>query len=384
MIKYIIAIYAILFTFDVSAQDFVPTHYVTHNLHVRTEPTTSSSVITTLPRFTAVQIIETGITETIGSITAPWVRLESQSGFAGWSFSGFINEIESEIAKELADEFAHRSAGSYPADQHRYPESRDVTSITAVQAGEGYYIQQWPRRFQGPGNAPEILQLTVERSIAYLREIDIVDGELIYRNEMILEFDGKTYSYEDNYLQQSGDAIHIYYRNNVPEDTWLGTWDYRLPYTFAGSTDLPVSDSVKQYTTDYLSRFAGTYDYDSHSILPVQNETLDVDRIRSARITVDYDQSMKSLLVRQHDLYRIYGGESRIRNWELSFIETQPGVPFFWSYGEGFGFSEVRFFFHKGGIAVTYESRGYQVDENREIIGHNIMKYVVFYRKSPR
>ena len=88
---------------DISPPDgvtlaFRATHTTTARLNVRDNPTTAAPLITTLELGTKVQILETGHTETIGEITAPWVRVLSTDSFSGWCFSGFLEAIVVESA----------------------------------------------------------------------------------------------------------------------------------------------------------------------------------------------------------------------------------------------------------------------------------------------
>jgi len=68
----------------------------TDRLRVREKPDTGSAVVTTLDTGTEVQILETGATETIGGITAPWVKVLSENGFTGWAFSGYLETLAPE------------------------------------------------------------------------------------------------------------------------------------------------------------------------------------------------------------------------------------------------------------------------------------------------
>jgi len=70
-----------------------PAHRVIENLRLRDSANTSSLIVTTLPKDTEVQVIETGVSATINDITAPWVKLISSTGFTGWCFSGYLEEI---------------------------------------------------------------------------------------------------------------------------------------------------------------------------------------------------------------------------------------------------------------------------------------------------
>ena len=68
----------------------------TDRLRVREKPDTGSAIVTTLDTGTHVQLLETGATETIGGITAPWVKVQSENGFTGWTFSGYLETLNPE------------------------------------------------------------------------------------------------------------------------------------------------------------------------------------------------------------------------------------------------------------------------------------------------
>lgn len=70
------------------------THRVLENLRLREAADTNSKVVTTLPKDTEVQVLETGSTATINGITAPWVKVVSNSGYTGWCFSGYLEDIK--------------------------------------------------------------------------------------------------------------------------------------------------------------------------------------------------------------------------------------------------------------------------------------------------
>ena len=73
---------------------FQATGRTADRLRVRENPDTASAVVTTLDTGTQVRVLETGATETIGGITAPWVKVLSENGFTGWAFSGYIEPVE--------------------------------------------------------------------------------------------------------------------------------------------------------------------------------------------------------------------------------------------------------------------------------------------------
>ena len=78
------------------------TKRVTTNLRLRSTEDTSSTVITTMQKGTAVKIIKTGSQDTIDGITSNWVQVEVQAGAkdrdgktinagtTGWCFGGYL------------------------------------------------------------------------------------------------------------------------------------------------------------------------------------------------------------------------------------------------------------------------------------------------------
>jgi hypothetical protein len=50
-------------------------------------------LVTTLQKDTEVQVLETGSSTTIDGITAPWVKILSSTGYTGWCFSGYLEEL---------------------------------------------------------------------------------------------------------------------------------------------------------------------------------------------------------------------------------------------------------------------------------------------------
>jgi len=80
---------------------FMATHRTSDRLRVRESPDTASQIITTLNADTEVWVRETGPTETIGGITAPWVMVVSESGYEGWCFSGYLEQIQQTSIVEI-------------------------------------------------------------------------------------------------------------------------------------------------------------------------------------------------------------------------------------------------------------------------------------------
>jgi hypothetical protein len=80
---------------------FSPKHQTIDNLRLREAANTSSNVVATLPKGTEVQIVETGDSETIDGLTAPWVKVIS-AAYIGWCFSGYLEERKEEVKTEIA------------------------------------------------------------------------------------------------------------------------------------------------------------------------------------------------------------------------------------------------------------------------------------------
>ena len=359
------------------------THYTTANLRLRSSDNLDSQIIITLPQYTFFRIIETGRTETIDGITAPWIKIENLSGNVGWCFSGYMKEIGNTIIDELAIIFANRKSGSYLGVHERILTEK-ITSIDLIAASAGYYIQQEERRFQDPGRASEILTLSVENENVFIREIDILNGKEIIRNEILLENDGNTYTHNCTRLETRDGKIQIVYQENVPEKSWLGSWNYNIPFTFAGYLNSAMPDTVIWLTTDFLIGFTGEYIFESYRILCQENIDINLDLIKDTLLKIDYSQKEKSLTIPYHDLTGFFERDDR-KDWVLNFVETQEKKPFWWTYGEGgAGFVEVRYFFLQGGIAFTYESSRNIRDENGNIIGNSYLKYIVFFEENKK
>jgi hypothetical protein len=362
------------------ADENTMTHYVTDNLRLRNGSTLSSLTITTLPKYTAIRIVETGKSETIDGITAPWIKIVSQTSYAGWCFSGYVRQIENNVAEDIASSFINRKDGTYP-ERSDFSDTGNVTSLNAIEKATGYYIQQAGRRFQGSGHAPEILTLSINNGTVSIREVDVVNGRTIIRNEIILQYNGKTYAHNRTKLETQNDKIQIVYLEHIPERNWVRTWEYKEAYTFAGNLNSPMPDKVRRLTTGYLQSFTGRYVFDSYKIIRSKNETLDVDKTRSWIIEIAYNQEKKCLTIPLHDLCGFYQDLTDVERWQVDFVETIAEEPFWWTYGEGVGFSEERFYFYKGGIAFTYENSAFDLNDDYETIRSYYIKCVVFFKK---
>jgi hypothetical protein len=69
-------------------------HKTNDRLRLRDNPNSSSLIVTTLDSGVEVQVTETGASATIDGITAPWVKVISSTGYTGWCFSGYLEEIK--------------------------------------------------------------------------------------------------------------------------------------------------------------------------------------------------------------------------------------------------------------------------------------------------
>jgi hypothetical protein len=134
-------------------------------------------------------------------------------------------------------------------------------------------------------------------------------------------------------------------------------------------------------TTDYLRNFSGCYIFDSYKIIRSENRTIDINSAKNTIIKIAYSQEKKCLTIPLHDLCGFYSNLSGGWRWQIDFVETSAEEPFWWTYGEGIGFSEARFFFYKGGIAFTHEDSRFDFDEDGEITRKKYIKYVVFFKK---
>ena len=80
---------------DMSA--YQTTHRTIDRLRLRNEASTLAMVVTTLENGTEVQVLETGPAMTIDGITANWVKVLSSTQYSGWCFSGYLEQVATEI-----------------------------------------------------------------------------------------------------------------------------------------------------------------------------------------------------------------------------------------------------------------------------------------------
>lgn len=353
------------------------THYTTDYLRIRKDSNLNSEIITVLEPNMGMEFIQKGKKDTIDGITANWVKVSSANGYVGWCFAGYLNPIEKDVSDVLAKEVAKIKAGAY-SKNNSVSNLRNVSSISEFKGTEGYYIQQQSRAFQDSGRAPEILQLVVDNEKVFVKEIDIVNGDIKILKETEFVFNGKTFaSGKSNIKINDKNQINIFYLENAPEKTWLGTFEHNKPYIKVPNINYT---QLKNQTTDVLKNYAGVYQYDSFKIINSKNFPLTESYFENAKINIVYNDSKKFLSVNYRDLSNLTMSYIKANN-KLDFIETSSTEPFYWTYGEGVGFSESKFWFYKGGIAVSYEKKSYEFDANHDVKEENYIKYVVFLKK---
>ena len=353
------------------------THYTSDYLRIRKDYNLNSQIITVLEPNMGVELVEKGKKDTIDGIKSNWVKVIAANGYSGWCFAGYLKPIEKDVSEILAKEVEKVKAGAY---SNNYS-SRNLTNISSIlefKGTEGYYIQQQSRAFQDSGRAPEILQLVVDNEKVFVKEIDIVNGDIKILKETEFVFNGKTFaSGKSNIKINDKNQIRIFYLENAPEKTWLGTFEHNKPYIKVPNINYT---QLKNQTTDVLKNYAGIYQYDSFKIIDSKNFPLTESYFENAKINIVYNDSKKFLSVNYRDLSNLTMSYIKANN-KLDFIETSSTEPFYWTYGEGVGFSESKFWFYKGGIAVSYEKKSYEFDANHDVKEENYIKYVVFLKK---
>ena len=98
-------------------------YYATANLRLRSEPDTSKdNRIAGVPQGSKVEMLESGKTETIDNISAPWFKVKTEDGTVGWLFSGYLTSdppasASYDYSKLLKGDFSDFSytAGSWGA-----------------------------------------------------------------------------------------------------------------------------------------------------------------------------------------------------------------------------------------------------------------------------
>jgi len=131
------------------------------------------------------------------------------------------NEFEEMMKKEtIAAEVlnAINDGEFYNYDKNDYSsfKTENVSKIDEIISAQGYYIQH-SKNCSPFGRSPEILVLSVKDENVYIKEIDFVNEQTITRNEISLQFDGKTFSYNKTKLEKQKGNIQIIYLEHCPE-----------------------------------------------------------------------------------------------------------------------------------------------------------------------
>ncbi len=98
--------------------NYKTTHHTTDNLRLRDAPNTTSLMVTTLNKGSAVQVLETGEMQTIDGISAPWLKVLSESGYTGWCFSGYLEEVLKPELVAVVDNISEEATQIEPVTQN--------------------------------------------------------------------------------------------------------------------------------------------------------------------------------------------------------------------------------------------------------------------------
>ena len=368
-----------LFNFFVSILYAMPfTHYTTDRLRLRSGDGLDSKIITVLEPNLGVEILEKGKKETIDNVSANWVKIKCANGYEGWCFSKYLLPIEKDAADKLASEVSNIKAGSYSERPNSKP-LKNIQSVSEFNGKEGFYIQQNSRAFQGHGRAPEILQLMVQNGKVFVKEIDVRQGKTVILKESEFSYKKNTFCHNNSCIKiDENKQISIFYLENAPEQVWSGSFEYENPYTRVSGID---SAQLMSQTSDVLRNYEGTYKYDSYKIIKQENKKLQVKNIENVKIDITYNEAKKCLSAKYTNLRNVAAGNGGDRK-SFDFIETSSTDPFYWTYAEGPGFEEEKLWFYKGGIAVSFECKECDFDDDFNVTEKRSLKYVVFLKKS--
>jgi hypothetical protein len=108
--------------------NYTPTHTTSDNLRLRDSANTNSKIVSTLLKNTDVQLLETGfLAAIIDGITAPWVKVLSNTGYTGWCFSGYLepvalpNENKMPDATEITEQTIEADKPIVPENKKPFP-----------------------------------------------------------------------------------------------------------------------------------------------------------------------------------------------------------------------------------------------------------------------
>jgi len=280
------------------------------------------------------------------------------------------------IAAEIEFAFINRKP-NIGTGKYSSPKIGNVSEIETIMSAQGYYIQQ-PKEYPSIYNrSPEILVLFVKDKNVYIKEIDLVRGKIITRNEILLQFDGITFSHNNTKLETQDGKIKIIYAEHTPEQPWRFPFEYKAPFSFVGNLDDPINEDVRKLTSDYLETFTGRYIFDSGKIIS-SNVNKSFFPMRYDAIQIEYNQKLKCLTI-------LFSEASHICIYNISasdFIETDNERIFYWANGEGPGYIDIRLYFYKNGIAFNCDCvyanlSVYEDGEMRTVYE----RHVIFFRK---
>jgi hypothetical protein len=326
---------------------------------------------------------ETSVTEQIITVeNENFTTNKKQNDITQEEFDSKMNEdtIAAEIALALADRMA--GSGAYGYYKPMASVIENVSVIDVIIPVQGYYIQQSEKQLLH-SHTPEILTLSVEDEKIIIREVDLLDRQIITRNEIILLFDGKTFSHNQTKLETQDGILQIVYLEHAPEQRWRGPFEYEIPYTFAGILDDPIDDNVRKLTSDYLKTFTGEYIFDSGKIIR-SSHSENLYFMRNNAILVMYNNELKCLTIPNYSLYSLFSGVPDINSSSIDFIGTEDEQTIYWLFGESAGYTEVKLYFYKGGIVYlcNYSKPDFSSsDEDGYPTRSRYSNYVVFFRK---
>jgi len=301
--------------------------------------------------------------------------MQNRSSIQSYADTSYAND---NIINELVYIFSNRSPGTSLSElpYRRNTPKSNVTSLDEIIPVQGYYIQQDKRR-SSYGHSPEILLLIVENEKVFIREIDILNEQVIIRNEILLNFDGNTYAHNNSKLEIQDNKIQIIYHEHKPEQYGRERWDFDMPYTFSGDIKSPIPSIVQKLTTDYMLTLTGDYILDSFEIINRENEVFETGSINRMTIRILYNQEKKCLTI-YNDFTNMNDPRNR-KFQQYDFVVTAANEPFYWLFGESSGYLEIILFFYKGGIAILHDKTlGFYMGDDE--YKNNILKYVMFFK----
>ncbi|MEL3909121.1 MAG: SH3 domain-containing protein [Treponemataceae bacterium] len=360
------------------------THYTTVNLRVRKAQSLQAAIVGVLEKNNGVEVLKVGKADKIDGKTANWVKVRSHGGIEGWCFSAYLEKLETDIAKIVANEIKGIKPGAFKGkgyDENGF----DNTDIFAkIKANQGLYIQQNKRKFQGDGHASGIFNIFVENGKVYTTEVDVVNGKIVERNKIELKksANGNVFKSPVSEIKSYKGELVFFNFEKKPEKIWAHTWDYEGGYTLAAGKGEFFSRKVFSITSDYLKNYAGEYVFDSLELIELDGFEFDIAEVKNVKLVINYDASQNCLTCSYNELMNIDSSKNKNNDHIFNFVETSFEEPFFWMYGEGTGFIEKKLWFYKGGIAISFEQKLFNYDHDSNSSTELKEKYVVFLKKA--